>query len=212
MVEFTNDDIDKMHHLYRINLINSCSGYKSANLIGTKDKEGNSNLAVFSSVTHIGSNPAMFGFFTRPTTVMRHTYDNIKSTGKFTLNHIHQDIIEDAHHTSAKYDKTISEFDVTQLEEDYKNNFYAPFVKGCPVQIAMEFVEEYPIKANNTILVIGKISTLYIADNLIEKDGFVDLSKGKTATINGLDGYAVPTLKTRLDYQRPKKGYAHRDD
>lgn len=212
MVEFSNDDIDKMHHLYRINLINSCSGYKSANLVGTKDKDGNSNLAVFSSVTHIGSNPALFGFFTRPTTVMRNTYDNIKSTGKFTLNHIHQDIIEDAHHTSAKYDKTISEFDVTQLEEDYKNNFYAPFVKGCPLQIAMEFVEEYHIKANNTILVIGKIDTLYIADNLIEKDGFLDLSKGKTATINGLDGYAVPTLKTRLDYQRPKKGYAHRDD
>ncbi|WP_299117340.1 flavin reductase family protein [uncultured Winogradskyella sp.] len=212
MAEFSIDDINEMHHLYRINLINSCSGYKSANLIGTKDKDGNSNVAVFSSVTHIGSNPPMFGFFTRPTTVMRHTYDNIKNTGEFTLNHIHQDIIEDAHHTSAKYDKSISEFDVTKLEEEYKDNFDAPFVKGCPLQIAMTFVEEYHIKTNSTILVIGKIEKLYVADNLMEKDGFVDLSKGKTATINGLDGYAIPTLKTRLGYQRPKKGYAHRDD
>jgi len=204
MAEFSLQDINNMHHLYRINLINSCSGYKSANLIGTKDKLGTSNVAVFSSVTHLGSNPGLLGFFLRPTTVIRNTYDNIKATGKYTINHIHSDIINDAHHTSAKYDPSISEFDVTELEEEYKNDFVAPFVKGCPIQMAMEYVEEYPIKANNTILLIGKITKLYVPDTLLQKDGFIDLSKGKVATINGLDGYAVPELKTRLEYQRPK--------
>ena len=204
MALFTLDDINNMHHLYRINLINSCSGYKSANLIGTKDKLGTSNVAVFSSITHLGSNPGLLGFFLRPTTVIRNTYDNIKKTGKYTLNHIHQDILEDAHHTSAKYDASISEFDVTNLEEEYKDGFIAPFVMGCPIQMAMEYVEEYPIKANNTILLIGRITKLYVPDDLLENDGFINLSKGKVATINGLDGYAVPELKTRLEYQRPK--------
>lgn len=204
MAEFSTKDIDQMHHLYRINLINSCSGYKSANLIGTKNKDDISNVAVFSSVTHLGSNPALLGFFLRPTTVIRNTYDNIKSTGVFTLNHIHQDILEDAHHTSAKYDSSISEFDVTNLEEEYKNDFLAPFVKGSPLQLAMRYVEEYPIKANNTILLVGKIETLHVADELLEKDGFINLSKGNVATINGLDGYAIPELKTRQEYQRPK--------
>ncbi|MEO1032227.1 MAG: flavin reductase [Bacteroidota bacterium] len=204
MATFSLEDINTMHHLYRINLINSCSGYKSANLIGTKDELGTSNVAVFSSVTHLGSNPGLLGFFLRPTTVIRNTYDNIKTTGQYTLNHIHLDILEDAHHTSAKYDASISEFDVTDLEEEYKDDFLAPFVKGCPVQMAMIYVEEYPIKANNTILLIGKITKLYVPDDLLEKDGFINLSKGKVATINGLDGYAVPELKTRLDYQRPK--------
>lgn len=204
MTVFTENEINQMQHLYRINLINSCSGYKSANLIGTKSKEGISNVAVFSSVTHMGSNPALLGFFLRPTTVMRNTYDNIKATGVYTLNHIFDGIIEDAHHTSAKYDASISEFDVTALEESYKDNFTAPFVSNCPVQMAMRYVEEYPIKANNTILVIGKIEKLYIQDGLLQDDGFVNLSKGKVATINGLDGYAVPELKTRLAYQRPK--------
>ncbi|MBV7267709.1 flavin reductase family protein [Winogradskyella luteola] len=204
MAEFSLEDINQMHHLYRINLINSCSGYKSANLIGTKDEFGNSNVAVFSSVTHLGSNPSLLGFFLRPTTVIRNTYDNIKTTGKYTLNHIYDDILEDAHHTSAKYDASISEFNVTTLKEEYKDNFLAPFVKGCPVQLAMSFVEEYPIKANNTILLIGKIEKLYVPDVLLEKDGFINLSKGKVATINGLDGYAIPELKKRLEYQRPK--------
>lgn len=205
MAEFSLEDINEMHHLYRINLINSCSGYKSANLIGTKDETGTTNVAVFSSVTHLGSNPGLLGFFLRPTTVLRNTYDNIKKTGKYTINHIHEGILEDAHHTSAKYDSHISEFDVTQLEEEYKDNFLAPFVKTAPLQLAMSYVEEYPIKANNTILLIGKIEKLYVPDNLLEKDGFINLSKGKVATINGLDGYAVPELKTRLEYQRPKK-------
>ena len=208
MTEFSLDDINKMHHLYRINLINSCSGYKSANLIGTKDKTDTSNLAVFSSVTHLGSDPALLGFFLRPTTVIRNTYNNIKTTGKYTINHIHEAIIKDAHHTSAKYSPEVSEFDVTNLVEDYKSDFFAPFVKDCPIQLAMSYVEEYPIKGNNTILLIGKIEKLYIKDGLLEKDGFVNLSKGKTATINGLDGYAIPKIKTRLDYQRPKPEFS----
>ena len=211
MAEFSLDDINKMHHLYRINLINSCSGYKSANLIGSKDTNGISNVAVFSSLTHMGSNPGLLGFFLRPTSVIRDTYDNIKASGKYTVNHIYEDILEEAHHTSAKYNSNISEFDVTQLKEEYKDDFFAPFVKHSPIQMAMQFVEEYNIKANNTVLLVGKIEKLYVPDSLLENDGFINLSKAKVATINGLDGYAIPELKTRLEYQRPKEGFEHRD-
>ena len=204
MAYISNEQLDNFHHIYRINLINSCSGYKSANLLGTKSANGIENVAVFSSVTHIGSNPPMLGFFCRPTTVMRNTYDNIKVSGQYTINHIHESILEDAHHTSAKYDAKISEFDKTSLTSEYKNEFYAPFVKDAPLQLAMEFVEEYNIQANNTILVIGKIVGLHVNDALLEADGFINLSKAKVATINGLDGYAVPELNTRFGYQRPK--------
>lgn len=204
MTHFSQKDIQEMHHLYRINLINSCSGYKSANLIGTKSTDGISNVAVFSSVTHLGSDPSLLGFFLRPTTVIRNTYQNIKDTGVFTINHIHEDNLEEAHHTSAKYDASISEFDATQLEEEYKNEFFAPFVNNSPVQLAMSYVEEYAIAANNTILLIGEIKDLYIKDLLLQKDGFINLSEANIATVTGLDGYAIPKLKKRLDYQRPR--------
>ncbi|GAL68997.1 flavin reductase family protein [Jejuia pallidilutea] len=204
MKYFNESDIQALNHIYKINLINSCSGYKSANLIGSVSQDGKENVAVFSSVTHIGSSPAILGFFLRPTTVIRNTYENLKATGYYTINHIHKTIISDAHHTSAKYDASISEFDVTNLEAEYKPEFKAPFVKHAPVQLAMEFVEEYDIKANNTILVIGKVVGLYVNDHLIEEDGFINLSKAEVAAINGLDGYAVPETKTRFGYQRPK--------
>ncbi|GGK45415.1 MULTISPECIES: flavin reductase family protein [Flavobacteriaceae] len=134
----------------------------------------------------------------------RNTYENIMETGYYTINHVHEKIIKDAHHTSAKYDSKVSEFDVTNLETSYKNNFFAPFVQDCPIQIAMKYVEEYDIKSNNTKLIIGEIQELYIEDTLLKDDGFINLSEGNIATINGLNGYAIPTLKERLEYQRPK--------
>lgn len=204
MKSFSQSQINQLEHLYKINLINSCSGYKSANLIATKSANGQENVAVFSSVTHYGSSPAILGFVLRPTTVARNTYDNIKETGCYTINHIHQEILEDAHHTSAKYPKEISEFDQTALHPEYKDSFHAPFVKNCPVQIAMKYIEEYYIKANDTILVLGAIQELYIKEELLASDGFIDLEKGNIATINGLDGYKIPSNGIRLPYQRPK--------
>lgn len=204
MAYFSNKDINTLNHLYKINLINSCSGFKSANLISTKSKMGIENVAIFSSVTHIGSNPPLLGFICRPTSAKRDTYNNIKETGCYTINPITEDNYRAAHHTSAKYGKDISEFDKTILVSEYKNGSFAPFVKNAPIQLEMKFIEEYFIKANATILVIGEIQGVHINDDLLESDGFINLTKAKIAAINGLDTYTIPILKERLEYQRPK--------
>jgi flavin reductase (DIM6/NTAB) family NADH-FMN oxidoreductase RutF len=204
-MHYTRDQINNLEKIKKINLINSCSGYKSANLIGTISKEGITNVAVFSSVTHLGSNPPTLGFILRPTTVPRDTYKNILESGVFTINHIFENIIEDAHHTSAKYEEVISEFDITGLEDEYYNDCIAPFVKGSPVQMEMKFIEEYHIKSNNVIHIIAEIKNLYVKDDILKEDGFLDLAKGKVAAINGLDAYAIADNNTRFNYQRPKK-------
>ena len=201
---FSKADFETLERFYKINLINSSSGFKSANLIGTSSKTGQQNVAVFSSVTHIGSNPPLLGFFCRPTTVIRHTYNNIKETGIYTINHIHKSIIEDAHHTSAAYNENTSEFDMTGLKSEVKENCKAPFVKDAPVQLEMKYITEYPIKENGTILVIGEIQNIHVNKDIIEKDGLLNLSKADVATIIGLDTYALPKIEKRLDYQRPK--------
>ena len=204
-MHYTRDHINDLEKIKKINLINSCSGYKSANLIGSISKEGITNVAVFSSVTHLGSNPPTLGFIVRPTTVPRDTYKNILESNIFTINHVYEDILEDAHHTSAKYEEEISEFDITELEAEYHNNCIAPFVKGSPVQMEMRFVEQYHIKSNNVIHIIAEIKNLYVKDDILQEDGFLDLVKGKVAAINGLDAYAVAKNSSRFDYQRPKK-------
>lgn len=202
---FDSKDISDLNKIYRINLINSCSGFKSANLLGSISPDNILNVAVFSSVTHLGSTPPTLGFILRPTSVPRNTHKNIKDTGYFTINHIYEDIIEDAHHTSAKYPEEVSEFDKTNLEAEFKGKYKAPFVKNAPVQMSMKFIEEIYVPSNDVMLIVAQIEELYIKDELLQEDGLINLSIGKVATINGLDTYAIPKFKKQLSYQRPKK-------
>ena len=202
MIAFATEEIEKLEKVERLNLINSCTGYKSANLLATKSVEGLSNVAIFSSITHLGSSPAMIGFIVRPTTVPRDTYKNIKETGYFTVNHITADMIADAHHTSANYDNSVSEFDKTNLEEEYKDEITIPFVKGSPVQLYCKYLNEYHIKENNTIHIIASIEKLFFEEELKHKDGWLQIDKGNVIALNGLDGYCLPKLVDRFEYAR----------
>ncbi|MFV8344279.1 flavin reductase family protein [Flavobacterium sp. XS2P39] len=202
MKHISTADISKMEKIERLNLINSCTGYKSANLLATKSMDGKPNVAIFSSVTHLGSNPALIGIIMRPTTVPRDTYKNIKETGYFTVNHVTVAMIEDAHHTSANYEPGVSEFDKTNLEEEYKNNIETPFVKGSPVQLHCKYVNEYYIRENDTIHIIAAIENIFFEEELEHKDGWLQIDKGNVVTLNGLDGYCLPTLVDRFQYAR----------
>ena len=205
MHQFDKEKFQDLARIYRLNLINSVTGYKSAHLVGTCSKAGDQNLAIFSSVVHLGSDPALIGFILRPTTVPRHSHANMKETGFFSLNAISKSQIKEAHHTSAKYPEGVSEFDQTLLEPEKKKGWEIPFVKGAPIQMGCKYLNEYHIKENNTLLIIGSIEQLFIKEGLLQEDGWVQLDKGEIVSINGLDGYALPTLLERFEYARPKK-------
>ena len=118
----SSESIMAMEKQNRVHLVNSLGGFKSVSLVGTTDEEGHTNLAIFSSVFHIGANPPLMGLIFRPTPPERNTYNNILKTGYYTLNHINESIYKQAHQTSARYDKTISEFEVTGLTPEYKED------------------------------------------------------------------------------------------
>ncbi len=202
---FHTSDIQSMDKRYRNNLVNSLSGFKSANLIGTVDEKGVGNLGTFSSVTHLGSNPALLGFILRPTTVPRNTYQNLKANGHYTINHIPKDYVEQAHQASAKYEPDVDEFEVCGLTKEWSEVHTAPYVQESQVQIGLAYEEEYPIKANGTILVIGRIVEVRLKGGILLDDGYVDLAEAGTVTINGLDGYLAPEKMVRLSYARPNE-------
>lgn len=195
-------EIEKMDRIPRLNLINSCTGYKSANLIATISNDGRTNVAVFSSVTHLGSDPALISFTLRPTTVPRHTYKNIKSYGYFSINHITSEQIADAHHTSAAYPEEISEFDQTNLQPIYHNDCPVPFVKGSPVKLLCKYLNEYLIQENGCLLIVASIEAIFYEEELLTSDHWLQLDKGKVVAINGLDGYALPELLERFAFAR----------
>lgn len=189
-MHFYKKDLQQTPKIKRLNIINSLTGIKPGNLIGTKSNSGQSNLAVFSSIVHLGSNPALFGFILRPYhEVPRHTYANILENGHFTLNHIPAHLTQNAHYTSVKFEDNVSEFEACGFTEEYKNDFWAPYVKESTIKIGLKHVESLPIKINNTTLVIGEIEHVYCDDSYINENGYIDLEKASSAGISGLNSY-----------------------
>lgn len=206
MQHISHKDLENYDRFYRGNLINSVTGFKSANLLATRSIDDTNNVAIFSSVTHLGSNPAMFSFVQRPLGHgVGHTYQNLKTTGKITLNHVNMNLVDRAHQSSAKYAEHISEFDELDIELLRRDNFAAPFVKEASIQVAADYVNEYPIKENNCILVICKITDIFITPDILHLDGWLDIGKAGSIAINGLDGYAVANTKKRLSYAQVDK-------
>jgi flavin reductase (DIM6/NTAB) family NADH-FMN oxidoreductase RutF len=201
----TSKALNAMEKQFRVHLINSLGGFKSVSLVGTADENGNSNLAIFSSFFHVGANPPLVGLIFRPSPPERDTLRNMIETGFYTINHINEKIYEQAHQTSARYEKGISEFEITGLTTEYKNDFFAPFVAESKVQLGIEFKEKLEISINNTTLIIGEIIQIYVPENCMYDDGFIDLEKANTITCSGLDSYHKTIQLDRLSYAKPDK-------
>lgn len=195
-------DINDLEKRYRAALINSLSGFKPANLIGTANAQGQTNLAVISSVVHLGSNPPLFGMVQRPPVVPRHTYENILETGVYTVNHIHETIHEQAHQTSARFARDESEFDATGLTPSFVDGFAAPFVAESKIRFGMRLVRDVAIEENGTRFLIGKVEWIDIAEELLAEDGYLNIEKAGSLAITGLDGYHRSEMIGRLPYAK----------
>ena len=198
------EELNTYDRFYRANLINSLSGFKSVSLIGTKNEDGVSNLAVFSNIVHLGADPALIGFVNRPLEAAPHTIKNIETDGVYTINHVHSSWVAQAHQTSAKYPEGVSEFTACGFTEEYLNDFAAPFVKESVIKYGMQLKEIIPIKHNNTFFVIGEVVMIHFPEELIATDGFIEADKAGSVCSLGIDGYYSTELITRLPYAKVK--------
>ena len=179
------------------------SGIRPAAVIGTQNTQGQSNAALFNTLIHIGSNPPLLGIVFRPLTVPRHTYSNIKETGVFTINLPHSKDIDAVHHTSAKYLLGQSEFTAVGKEEVYHDGFEAPFWPDSPIQIGLRYEEEHLIKANDTILLVGRVELLRIDEKLVGHEGRFISEHIDLLLVNGLDSYFQGEFQRSKPYARP---------
>lgn len=196
-------DWQRFERFYRANLLNSISGFKSLSLIATRDKQGRSNLGVFSNLVHLGADPFLLGYVNRPREAAPHTLANIEATGSYTINHIHESILMQAHQCSAKYAEGESEFDRTGLTEESSENFFAPYVKESRIKMALQLEEIIPIRQNGTWFVIGSVKEIRIDEQIIKPDGFAAIEEAGSLCSLGLDAYYKATPLHRLPYAKP---------
>lgn len=203
MKSFNKQSLLEADSAFRRDFVNALAGYKSLNLIGSKSHAGQTNLAPFSQVFHIGASPPLVGILFRPHTVERHTLENILETEYFTLNHVHESFYQQAHQTAASYKE--SEFATTGLKEAYKNDFFAPFVDGSRVQLACKLVEKQTLQVNGTVLIIASIEEVHVESEGLRTDGSLDLEALGTVTVSGLDEYYIGKRLAKLSYPKPGK-------
>lgn len=199
---FSSGELSELDRRYRANLINSATGYKPANLVGTRGDSG-TNLAIFSSAVHIGANPPLIGLVFRPVDESpRHTYENIKATGHYTINHVHRSFYRNAHFTSARFEREESEFSGCELNEEYIDGFPAPFVAESEVKMGVRLVEEIPISSNKTVLIVGSIEILVVPEKSMTESGNIDLSSVDDICISGLETYNAVEKLEMLPYAK----------
>lgn len=205
---YNASDIDNMAQRVRANFINSLSGFKSGNLIGTRSlagkdgRQGVDNLAVVSSVFHIGAHPPLLGMIMRPHTVVRDTLQNIKDTGEYTINHICTSIIEKAHQTSARYNPELSEFDEIGLSPQFSDQVKAPYVLEAHIKLGMQVQDIQVLAINQTELVIGQVVEVIVEPQWVSDDGYVDIEAAGSVAISGLDSYHASQRLARFGYAK----------
>tara|TARA_Y100001980_G_C14477192_1_gene256318 strand:+ start:275 stop:925 length:651 start_codon:yes stop_codon:yes gene_type:complete len=205
MKNLSKKDIMKMDRFDRVNLISSVSGIKAAMLIGTISKHNISNVAIFSSIIHLGSNPALIGLLIRPQTKrVSDTYQNIKSNKSFTINHVNKNIISKAHYTSAKTSSNTSEFDDVGLTEEYIGNLQSPFVKEADVGLGLIYCDEISL-SNKCILVIGEIDNIKLRNDLADVNGLINLSNYNSIGVDGIGHYYKLNLTKNYEYVGTRK-------
>ena len=204
MTFFSEEDILQMPKVKRLNIINSITGIKPANLISTIDERNRHNLAIFSSVVHLGSNPALIGFILRPQQkIRRHTYENILENGYYTINHLPNHKTLEGHYTSAKFDKETSEYDVCHFTPEFQHEFPVPYVKESFLKMGLKHVESIPIKYNGTVMIVGKILQVYVAKSSLNEEGYINLEEAKSVGISGLNTYYDLKKIASYPYARP---------
>ena len=203
-MHYTESGVKELNRITRLKLMNSITGIKSANLIGTISKTGFTNLAIFSSVVHLGSDPALIGFVMRPNKdVKRDTFNNILETKQFTINHVHSTFVEKAHYTSLNFNQDQSEFDYCNLKSFYIDNYLPPFVKESKVKIGLKLNEIIPIKSNGCKFIIGEVEHILIDDSIdLMDEGALNLENSISVGVGGLNSYYSMNKIAQLPYPR----------
>tara|TARA_Y100000996_G_scaffold306629_1_gene243492 strand:+ start:257 stop:871 length:615 start_codon:yes stop_codon:yes gene_type:complete len=197
---YKKHNFDEFDKIWNINFMNSITGFKPANLIGTTSNDNIDNLGIFSSVLHLGSNPAILGFTLRPQDIKKtDTYKNITENSIYTINSIGKNFLNKSHLTSKKYSRKTSEFEELNIDKYKIKNFNAPFVKDSQIKIGLKKIEEH-LLYNKCILMVGKIEHIIIDKSIIKKDGNIDFDKSNILCLSGLDSYYQPKLFKKLSY------------
>ena len=76
-----------------------------------------------------------------------------------------------------------------KIEEEFIDDFYAPFVKESNLKLGMYLKEVIPIKSNESTLVVGEVVLINTKKEYLKDNFMFDLEKANSVAIGGLNEY-----------------------
>ena len=203
--EFVVKDLDvrSVYHL----LISGISPRPIA-LVGSMDKENNSNLAPFSFFNAFGANPPIVGFspaLSGRTGLPKDTLLNIRETKEFTISIVNSDMVGQISLSSCEFDRNIDEFDKVGLTK-FKSKTVKPyavkessFIMECKLYNIIELGNN-PASGN---LILGEVLQFHIDNSILTETNQVDPYKLDSIARNGGNWY-TETKKGLFEFKKPK--------
>ncbi|MEW6355159.1 MAG: flavin reductase family protein [Planctomycetota bacterium] len=164
-------------------------------IITTLHENGVVNAGTFGAYTNVGPKEIAIAIGTPS-----HTYQNIKRTGEFVINVPRQDQIRALEICGEDIPPDTSELDAAGLTTAPADLVKPPLIAEFPANIECEFWKEMEIGYHS--LVIGKVLCGHVEEDLLDKDGSIDVIK---ARVPFCIRYPEPIYAVLGDAKRAKK-------
>ena len=196
-------DVKSVYHL----LISGISPRPIA-LVGSIDRENNSNLAPFSFFNAFGANPPIVGFspaLSGRTGLPKDTLLNIRETKEFTISIVNSSMVEQISLSSCEFDRKIDEFDKVGLTK-FKSNTIKPYAvseSGFIMECKLRNIIELGNKPSSGNLILGEVIQFHVSESILTDKGQVDPHLLDPVARNGGSWY-TEVKKGLFELKKPK--------
>ena len=151
--------------------------------VSTVDENGINNLAPFSFFNAVGEDPPHLMFSTvRTGNKNKDTLNNVLANKQFVVNLVTEETVEQMNRTSQSVDSEVDEFELANLTPIDSVFIKPKRVKESYVHFECEMVHHYFLedhKNGGACIVIGKILTMHINDEILMEGNRINLDKYK---------------------------------
>lgn len=138
----------------------------------SENRDGSLNLAPFSYFTAVCSEPPllMLSIGRRPDGSPKDTLENIEHRSHFVVHIAHSGLLEPLNASAASLPAGASEVEQLELPTAAFDGFALPRLAQCRVAYACERYRIQEIGEQQQALVFGRIRSLYIDDEVVQRD------------------------------------------
>lgn len=180
--------------------------------ITSLDKHGNVNLAPYSFFNAVSYRPptVMFsaGYGAIDDDHMKDSLRNVEETGEFVHNVTTWDTREAMNATSGSFPRDVDELARVGLTPIASKLVKPPRVSEAPIHFECKYISSYIVPhaqpQDKYTVVFGEVIGIHIADDLITRDGLIDVAKLHPIARLGYQDYTEVTGDTCFTMNRPE--------